>query len=363
MKDASSSIADLRSGVDQAPGHLVITDKSGVVVYANQAVSDHTGFSLAEIIGRRPGNLWGGHMASSFYETLWRTIENKKPFVSMVKNISKQGRAYREPFHVAPLLDTAEKPRYFLQMMGAITSHRTQEIFSGEFYRTFQQGRRDAAVFRWIVSWLSLDKDLGDIIPPHSALTDLLTDLLVAPVAEKFAYRNGDAMLVAGAKEKSAAFAALYTKYAPSIQHYFVERTHDWPSAEELTQDTFLLAFKHLTDFQITNASYRTYLFHIAHNLLVSFYRRTHATVSFDELPEMGVQKQKRPEAVIFDVDTWRVVASLLSPIEQRVIRMKYWEEASIEQIAQACSKSHNAVKLHLSRARKKLSQYPERLL
>jgi len=48
---------------------------------------------------------------------------------------------------------------------------------------------------------------------------------------------------------------------------------HQKDTAEDLTQETFLRAFKHLSHFQNRGYSYLSYLLTIAHNVLVNYYR------------------------------------------------------------------------------------------
>ena len=54
----------------------------------------------------------------------------------------------------------------------------------------------------------------------------------------------------------------------------------------------------------------------------------------------------------------WRVVQDL-SPTERDAILMRYQKEMSIKDISRIMNRSENAVKLILSRARKKLAQHP----
>ncbi|PIT86329.1 MAG: RNA polymerase subunit sigma-24, partial [Candidatus Magasanikbacteria bacterium CG10_big_fil_rev_8_21_14_0_10_43_6] len=71
------------------------------------------------------------------------------------------------------------------------------------------------------------------------------------------------------AQQDGAAFGALYSKYYHRIFHYFYERVLKQRGvAEDLAQETFLRAFRHVTFFEHKNASYYTYLLRIAHNVL-----------------------------------------------------------------------------------------------
>lgn len=62
----------IKQTIDAAPMSLVITDRRGVILYANQSSSDASGYALGEIIGKAPGKLWGGHMPASYYDQIGR---------------------------------------------------------------------------------------------------------------------------------------------------------------------------------------------------------------------------------------------------------------------------------------------------
>jgi len=112
-------------------------------------------------------------------------------------------------------------------------------------------------------------------------------------------------------------------------------------------------AFMHLDSYRLTNASYKTYLFRIAHNLLVNYYRdsynQKHKYKAFDQVHNIVHETDKH-----FLWEHMRV----LSEVHQHVLRMKYYYGYSVREIAQAIGKSENAIKLHLSRARKQLKEH-----
>ncbi|MBP9695410.1 MAG: sigma-70 family RNA polymerase sigma factor [Candidatus Magasanikbacteria bacterium] len=151
-------------------------------------------------------------------------------------------------------------------------------------------------------------------------------------------------------------YSALYNRYSPLIRKYFLHRVPDQETADDLTQDTFSLAFEKISSFIIRGGKYHSYLFRIAHNVLVSFYRQRHLDVRLDEkVVELSVVGKKR-EFPVLDSDIEYIVKNL-SPVDRIIFLMKYRDSASIREISVKVKKSENAVKLHLSRARKMLSK------
>ncbi len=168
-----------------------------------------------------------------------------------------------------------------------------------------------------------------------------------------------DRTLIQEAKKNPNAFSALYEKYYQKIYNYFWYRVgHDVAVAEDLTQETFVRAYKALPRYKEAGKAYDSYLLTIAHNLLVNYYR-TPKPISIEatgvEVPQeiwSDIEKKDNIRAL------WRAVQQL-TPTEQNILYLKYKEGYRIAEIARIVGKSENAVKLVLSRARKKLAHHP----
>ena len=167
-----------------------------------------------------------------------------------------------------------------------------------------------------------------------------------------------DSHLIKRAQKDREQFAALYTRYVNKVFNYFWYRVgHDQDIAEELTQETFVRAFKHIHNFKIGNTSYLSYLLTIAHNLLVNYYRSPKAISleSVGDVPqEIWEDLERKDEAKML----WRAIQQLPVP-ERDILYLKYRRGYKIKEIAHIVGKSENAVKLVLSRARKKLQNHP----
>ncbi|PIR45200.1 MAG: hypothetical protein COV10_00805 [Candidatus Vogelbacteria bacterium CG10_big_fil_rev_8_21_14_0_10_51_16] len=164
-----------------------------------------------------------------------------------------------------------------------------------------------------------------------------------------------DERLIASAKADAKQFGALYDKYGHAVYNYFLPRLgRERERAEDLTQETFLRAFEHLGTFRSLGHSYLTYLLTIAHNLLINEYRKRHET-SLEALMDAGeIPDVPRTEGSDLLDHLWRAVDSLPLP-EKDMLLLHYQKELPIRAIAHILSKSENAVKLALSRIRKKL--------
>ncbi len=93
---------------------VVITSPDGIILFINHAVELATGYSLHEAVGRKPSELWGGHMSREFYADLWKKIlEDKEPIKVKMLNKTKSGELYEVELLVSPILDTAGEILFF----------------------------------------------------------------------------------------------------------------------------------------------------------------------------------------------------------------------------------------------------------
>ena len=76
-------------------------------------------------------------------------------------------------------------------------------------------------------------------------------------------YRDGDV----------TAFDELYRRYRGSLYRYFLRQCYQASVAEELYQDVWMKLIKARENYQV-KAKFSTWLFHLAHNHLIDFYRK-----------------------------------------------------------------------------------------
>ena len=188
VKKRIAEIAPLKAGFDLLQDHVVITDDNGIILYANKAVEENTGFSAQEVIGKNPGELWGGKMPKEFYERMWHTIkEEKQPFVGEVRNIGKDGKVYWQSLHISPVLDEQGEIKFFIGIEPTISDPKEKERFQGEFLSTLNRQYQDPfVVVQWTLKWLAergkitMEQKaiLEDLYKDEPGLSHLVKDLL-----------------------------------------------------------------------------------------------------------------------------------------------------------------------------------------
>jgi RNA polymerase sigma-70 factor (ECF subfamily) len=163
--------------------------------------------------------------------------------------------------------------------------------------------------------------------------------------------------LVARAKVDPEAFGELYRQHVERIYSYHYRHTSNRADAEDLTSRTFYRALRSLQGYRETGAPFQAWLYRIAHNLLVNWYRDhgTHPTISLD-VDEPTVAARIAPlQSAAMNPELWvataesrealrRVIASL--PEDRKtLIFLKFFEEMSNVEIAEVLGKTEGAIK------------------
>ena len=65
------------------------TDLEGVITYTNETFAEISGYDMDEIIGQPHSIVRHPDMPSTVFKDLWETIQNKKQWTGVVKNLRK----------------------------------------------------------------------------------------------------------------------------------------------------------------------------------------------------------------------------------------------------------------------------------
>lgn len=157
--------------------------------------------------------------------------------------------------------------------------------------------------------------------------------------------------LVEKAKESLKAFDELYEYYLPRIFGYVYNRTGSKEISEDVTSQTFMKAMLKIKTFEYKGYTFGAWLYRIAHNNLVDYYRKNNKNEIFDE-QKFAVQSESEEEAE--KSERQRIILEALSHLPeqyQEVLSLKFFEELTNEEIAEivGCKKETLAVKVSRS--------------
>ena len=97
-----------------------------------------------------------------------------------------------------------------------------------------------------------------------------------------------DGLVARSQRGDAEAFGALYDRFQPEILGYLINRLRDREAAEDLTQQVFLKAWQAIPRYQQRGVPFKAWLYRMAHNQMVDYYRQRRPTDNIDglELPE-----------------------------------------------------------------------------
>jgi len=152
----------------------------------------------------------------------------------------------------------------------------------------------------------------------------------------------------------------LVSFYWHPIYRFVSYKTESIEDAQELTQETFFRACRSLPNYQKTNATFKTYLSHIALNLIRDFWRkkgRSPTLVDFSDYQE-PVAEDDQPDVLAVTVERRETICNVLQelPNEQRqVVELRIITGLTVKETALAMNKSEAAIKMLQQRALKSL--------
>lgn len=182
---------------------------------------------------------------------------------------------------------------------------------------------------------------------------------------------NSDEKLVAGALNGSTrAWRQLVQRYERRVYNLGYRLTGNGEDAMDLMQEVFLGVYRNLHRFR-GDASFRTWLFRIAHNKAVDLNRRKKLlslTGGLDESGEfaggeLSARPESEPDHGLAERERNRLALELLGriPLEQRlVVELKIYQSLTFEEIAQMQEISVNTAKTRFYAALKKMRLIPE---
>ena len=146
-------------------------------------------------------------------------------------------------------------------------------------------------------------------------------------------------------------------------------RTGSRMDAEDLTQDTFMKALKSLPRLKDAGC-FRSWLFSIGVNRVHDFHTKKRLLVFFGvraEGTELQPDDRKtsenpNPLTDLIKQEFWehmQCLANELSRMEREVFLLRFLDQLSIKEIAQALNRSESAVKTHLYRSLNKFRDNP----
>lgn len=174
---------------------------------------------------------------------------------------------------------------------------------------------------------------------------------------------NEKELIIKAQNGDSEAFGTLYDLHFTKIYRFIFIKVKHRHNAEDLSHHVFLSAWKNIGGFKHQGFPFSSWLYKIAANTVIDFYRTTKNHIDIEEVREEKLgESNDLSHALETAMEMERVGEALhkLTDDEQNVIIMKFVNELENKEIAEALEKSEGAIRVIQHRALKRLKQILE---
>ena len=113
--------------IEEIPELVMVTTRDGTIEYVNRAFEEVSGYSRAEIVGRRPNVLKSGEHDDAMYKQLWATVLQGEVYRGALINRRKDSRLYCENKTIVPIRDEQSAIAGFIAIGTDVTERVAQE--------------------------------------------------------------------------------------------------------------------------------------------------------------------------------------------------------------------------------------------
>jgi len=154
----------------------------------------------------------------------------------------------------------------------------------------------------------------------------------------------------------TAAYGQLYDFYISRIRRFITFRVARTEDAEELAAEVFLRGWEYATSSIVKNPG--ALFYKIARNLVADHYRQKKLEMGYDEVEDIADSHEIVEELSVKE-EHLALIGNLKSLKEEYrdMIVMRYLDEMSISEIAEALEKTSGSVRVTLHRAKKALQE------
>lgn len=173
----------------------------------------------------------------------------------------------------------------------------------------------------------------------------------IKPARPAYQYMDSEELkkAIVNAKQSREAFGQLYDVYQPRIFNFVARRVPSVHDAEDVTEQVFEKVLRAIKAFDPERASFETWLYKIANNAIIDFYRASEAKVDAAEAGHLytfeGREDSGRSERYLALIE----LLNQLPASYQEILSLRFIEDMSNKEIASMIGRSNRyvAVKVH----------------
>ncbi len=128
MRETQEELAKLSLVASKTDNAVIITDRQGRIEWVNDGFTRITGYTMAEVMGKKPGSILRGPLTDTQTECRIReSLASRKSFTEEILNYGKDGRPYWLSMTITPVLDEEGEVLRFVAIESDITGRKRTE--------------------------------------------------------------------------------------------------------------------------------------------------------------------------------------------------------------------------------------------
>lgn len=151
-------------------------------------------------------------------------------------------------------------------------------------------------------------------------------------------------------------FAQIYEKYFERIYRYIYTKTYQKETTEDICSVTFIKALESISNFKGDGSKIISWLYKIASNQVIDFYRSQHREGNIDDLWDLT--SESNVEIDLINKESFNIIHKYLcqlKKIEREILTLHLWEEYTFKKIAQILKLREGNCKMLYYRSLKKM--------
>ena len=156
-------------------------------------------------------------------------------------------------------------------------------------------------------------------------------------------------------------FGELYDRYITKVLNKCIGFSNSIEEAEDLAQDVFILAYTKINTFKV-QISFRQWLFVLTYNFCVNYVNRNtnkkieKNSVELNDSNELLIEVDDNSLFQLREKQLEKAL-NIIKPDDKIILLLKYQDDLSIKDIANAMDLNESAIKMRLKRAKSRLVQ------
>ena len=163
--------------------------------------------------------------------------------------------------------------------------------------------------------------------------------------------------IVLGSEMSNSSF---FEKLIPDIKKYYLSSGLNLELSEDLSQEVFIKMLENYEDKKESKKNLRSLMYEVAKNIRNDYFRKLYRLPKLQSLDkdDYFLEPSVTIETAMiknFEIEDMKKKLTLLSPLKQRVLELKYYSDLSYFEIAEILNLELGTVKSQIYRAKEEL--------